>query len=532
MLRRLAPLAVLVATLLAPAPGHAAAARPSVPPMQVPGEARAAAATPDRWLIGTRDTVAAERIARRHGALSLRLPGTFSIATGRARALIAEIRAAGVLVYAEPDVPLERQASFDGQTDGWARSAVMPPDLPAPAPDAAVGIIDSFVDGQHPDLAGHVSFLPSPYTEVMTDAHGTMVASAVAGAANGSGVTGVFPGAPIVSFGLPAEFGCAEVSNGVVALAEAKVRVINMSLGGPSPCFTLYRATMQAYGAGIVIVAAAGNEFQEGNPVMYPAGFPHVLSVAAVDPELGSSFFSNESAAIDVSAPGERVPLAVPGVFDTDGDVDGVTVADGTSFAAPIVAGAAAWLTSARRDLDHGQISDLIRFSATDLLGEGWDSATGFGLVNLPRALTAPTPPSDLLEPNDDISLVDGRVFARPDPPVWRGFGTRTIRATVDEAEDPADVYRVSLPARSALTVLVRPRYGDPDLEFYDRPARTIYSRRSRVASSYRGAGRTDVVRLVNRSRRRRTGYVVVFVPVEARYADAGYTLRIRRGRR
>lgn len=525
-------LAVLAGTL-ALAPGAAAAGTPySAPPMEVPAEVRAAAATAGRWLVGTQATPAADRIARRHGARRLRLAGTFSIPALRARALIEALRAEGVLVYAEPDASLRAQASFDGQTERWARSAVVAPDVPPPAPDAPIGIVDSYVDGGHPDLAGHVSFLRSPYTESVADAHGTMVASAAAGAANGSGVTGVFPGAPIVSWGLPDAINCSAVADGVFALVEANVRVINMSIGGTRSCFTLYRATMQAYGAGVVVVAAAGNEFQLGNPVVYPAAYPHVLSVAAVDSALDSSYFSNENAAIDVSAPGEAVPVAAPVAFDPDTDPDGVTLADGTSFAAPIVAGAAAWLTSARRDLDHGQIADLVRFSATDLGEDGWDASTGFGLVNLPRALAAPRPPTDPLEPNDDVSLVDGRVFTRPDPPVWSGSGRRTITATIDFAEDPADVYRVSTPARAALNVVVRPRYGDPDLEFYDRPARTIFGSRFRVAASRRGVRRTDVVRIVNRSRRPRVGYVVVYVPSEARYDDAGYRLQISRARR
>ena len=60
--------------------------------------------------------------------------------------------------------------------------------------------------------------------------------------------------------------------------------------------------------------------------------------------------------------------------------------------------------------------------------------------MNIPKALVAPTPLNDPLEPNDDIAFVDGTAFRTPDPYVWRGFPHGPIRASVDEIEDPIDV--------------------------------------------------------------------------------------------
>ncbi len=500
--------------------------------MELPADARAATASGQRWLIGTPNSARARQIARRHGARALRLPGTYSIAADQARALSAELRRDQQLIYAEPNVRLSPKASFDGQIDRWARAAVVPPDLPAPAAKGAVGIVDSYVDGDHPDLSGRVSYLPSSYTDEIVDGHGTMVASIVSGANNGTGVTGVFPGVPVVSWGLPEEFGCAEAADGVQALTDANVQVINLSIGGPNDCFTLYRAIMWAYGAGIPVVAASGNEFQEGNPVSFPAAFPHVLSVAAVDGELQSSFFSSENAAVDLAAPGEGIPVATPLVFDTDAVRDGVTTADGTSFAAPMVAAAAAWLGSARRNLDQGQVSDLLRLTATDLGPRGWDSSTGFGLLNLRTALSAPAPRRDPLEPNDDIVLVDGTAFDGADPPIWRGYGKRTISANVDLTKDPVDVYRITVPARAVVQVRMSPSFGDPDLEVFDGRARTVYRNRGLIGRSTRGEGNTDSVRFVNRDRRRRAFYLVAYVPEEAKFADAAYRLQVKRTRR
>ena len=165
------------------------------------------------------------------------------------------------------------------------------------------------------------------------------------------------------------------------------------------------------------MVAASGNEFAEGNPVIFPAAYPHVLSVASLNPTLTSSFFSTPNAAVDVAAPGVDVPVATPGAFDTeDGVVDGVTLASGTSFAAPIVSGAAAWLATARPDLTNGQLADTLRRSARDVAPAGYDTNTGFGLVNLGAALALPAPARDVLEPNDGITFVNGSVFSQPDP--------------------------------------------------------------------------------------------------------------------
>jgi hypothetical protein len=341
----------------------------------------------------------------------------------------------------------------------------------------------------------------------------------------------VLPGAPLVSYALPAQLLCSQVAEGVARLAKAKVGVINISLGSPSPCATLYRAVEQAIGAGIVVTAAAGNDYQQGNPVIYPAAFPHVLSVAAVDAELQASAFSNANAGVDLSAPGERVPLAIPLAFDTkDGARDGITLADGTSFAAPMVAGAAAWVRTVRPELTGGQIADTLRIGARDLPPSGWDRDTGWGLLDVSAALSIRTPRIDPLEPNDDMPLVDGVYFGRPDPPIYTGHGSRSVRATVDAAEDPFDVYRIRVPRRSSLKAVVNPYYGDPDLYAFDGSARDVNSRRALVQRSAHDGG-PERVDLVNRGRRTLTGYVVVNAASTSGSIDASYRLTVSRTR-
>jgi subtilisin family serine protease len=357
-----------------------------------------------------------------------------------------------------------------------------------------------------------------------------MVASAAAATAGNGGVMGVFPGAPIVSYGT-SDLSCSDIVRGLDALVERRVPVINISLGSPLPCVAEHVAIEQAIGEGVVIAAAAGNELQSGNPVEYPAGYPHVLSVASVQQDgYAPSGFSNANAAIDLSAPGEGVPVAVPPAFDVeDGVSDGVSTASGTSFAAPIVAGAAAWLRAARPGLSGAQIADVLRSGALDLGPQGWDQASGWGLVNVPGALQQADPPIDPQEPNDDIPFVDGTYFRDPDRSVYSGRSRRLV-AAVDFAEDPYDVYRIRVPRRSALTATVRPLYGDPDLLAYHDGARTLGSRRAIVGRSRRYSG-PDRVRLINRGRRSTSGYLVVRASAQAGTIDSRYTLSVVRTR-
>jgi hypothetical protein len=454
------------------------------------------------------------------------------VPTGRARSLAAALRARGLLLYAEPNVLMHRQSLIEGGQDGWARGAVVPLSLTPPAPGVGIGIIDDFVDPTNADVGPQTTYLNAgPNGPQVLGPHGTEVASAAAAAANGTGVMGILPGAPLVSYGMPTEFTCADVANGIDAEVQAGVRIINLSLGGPD-CFTMFRAVQGAYAAGRLVVAAAGNEFQAGNPVVYPAAYPHVLSVAAIRPDFQPASFSSANVAVDVAAPGQAVPVAIPLAFDTqDGAQDGITLADGTSFASPIVAGAAAWVASARPTLTNGQVADVLRSSAVDLPPKGYDRDTGFGVINVPRALAAPTPRIDPLEPNDGITFVDGTAFGKPDPPVWRGYGTRSIRATADIAEDPVDVYRIRVPGRFAFRIRVRPTFGDPELTVFSSKARSIDDTRHVLARSSRRGLRTERVDLVNRAGSARGAFVMVSIADTSGQLNTSYRLEFQRMR-
>lgn len=512
--------ATVVAALLAAAPAAAFA-----PPLELPGRV-AAAGSAGGHLVGADDTARSRAVLAAGRARSLG-GGAWRVPAAGARTTVLALRAAGALRWSERNRPLRRAAAFETGGDGWGRSGIGVPAgvVPNVAP---VAVIDDPVDPATPDLAGRVQSLGAPFA-AGSGAHGTQVASVVASAADGRGIIGVLPGAPVLSIGV-SELSCASVTEALHRAIDAKAAVVNLSLGGPH-CFTLYAAVQEAVARGMVIVAASGNDYAAGNPVTYPAAYPHVLSVGALDRADRSSGFSTANLGVDLAAPGEGVPVATPPALDaTDGTPDGLETVDGTSFAAPMVAAAAAWVRSVRPRLSSDQVGDVLMASARDVAKAGYDADTGYGALNIEAALRIAPLPKDWLEPNDDISSVDGTVFGRADPFVWRGGAPRTVRATGDYANDPYDVYRIRVPARRGAAIAVTARRTDPDLYVLTSRARSVADRDELIARSRRPAGRRDSVRIVNTARRAQTAYVVVDFAGE-RSLDAEYRLGFRRAR-
>lgn len=408
-------------------------------------------------------------------------------------------------------VPAAASASaYEADPYGYARGLVVPAGLAPPPAFAPIGLVDDVIDGADvPDVAQAKVLKKSPGQKLdlaaeADVAHGTEVASVAAGRADGQGVIGVAPGAPLLSWGYKT-LACSEVADGILALADAGAKVINLSFETEDGCAPLRLAVAAAYGQGALVVASAGNEARHGNPTEYPASYPHVLTVGALSLGLTPAEFSSSGRGVDLAAPGEAIPVALPAALDRDGTADGLTRVDGTSFAAPMVSGVASWLIAARPGLTPSQYGDLLRATAKDTGAAGWDAASGFGLVALAGALTAPVPPTDRGEPNDDAAQVDGTDFERPDP-----FLTGSVQATAAPAEDPADFYRVRVKARSTKTI------------------RLTTTSRALTLSGYRGATRVasgKTIRLRNPGARSRTFYAVVRASGDRVKTALAYTL-------
>jgi hypothetical protein len=537
---QLAALAALVAACAAPTTASAALrGADGAPRVALPGDAAAAGvqADPAGWIVGAQPGRAAARIARAHGARHI-AGGAWRTSRTGARDLAADLRAAGLLRYAEPDrystrtqapAPDPLSASSPWRTRIVDPSLVPPPVTPA---SPLIALVDSQLDITHPEFkSGNVATTGG---QPLTDFHGTATAAVAAAGANGVGNLGVWPGARALNVALPSRILCSDSARQIDAARRAGAAVINMSYGSTQRCTTEADAIQRAVRAGIVPVAASGNEFDQGNPNEFPAMLPHVLTVAALAEDDRPTFFSSESAAVDVSAPGMNVLTAVPARsgkdFDGDGQVDGFASVSGTSFSAPMVSGAVAWIRAARPELTQDQVQNVMRFGARDIGDPEYEPATGYGILSVAGALARPAPPADAAEPNDDVRFVDGRAFGKAAKPVFRKDGrTATVSATADVFEDPIDVYRIKVRAGSRAKIRLAPSVGDPDLYVFRGGVRSVGA--APLARSRKGTGRTDSATVRNRRGWTATYFLAVGFSRDKRprLLNASYSLRVSR---
>lgn len=267
-------------------------------------------------------------------------------------------------------------------------------------PNLLIAVLDSGIDYTHPDLASKVISTGKDFINNDNDAmddhwHGTHVAGIIAAATNNTeGIAGVawdcrlLPGKIISAEGegdysdlIEALIWAADYSSG-----QAKVGVINMSVGGDEPAQALRAALEYAFNKGIVLVAAAGNDGVAG--VLYPAAYDEFcLAVSASDYQDEVAGFSNSGPQIDVAAPGVWVLSTIP-IAMTDPGYLPYAFATGTSMAAPHVAGFAALIKASKPWLSPGDIMKLIKYTPDDIETAGRDNYAGYGRINTERALS------------------------------------------------------------------------------------------------------------------------------------------------
>jgi serine protease len=180
-------------------------------------------------------------------------------------------------------------------------------------------VLDTGIDRDHPALKGNfekgqdfVNDNNRPYDVADHVGHGTHVAGTIAAEFGADGFVGVAPRAKILAGRVCSEQGCSNiaVAQGIQWGIQEKVDVINMSLGGPFATASEKRAVEAAEAAGVIIVAASGND---GKPkVSFPASFPTAIAVGAVNDKIQKADFSNWGPQLDVVAPGVAVISAVP----------------------------------------------------------------------------------------------------------------------------------------------------------------------------------------------------------------------------
>lgn len=290
--------------------------------------------------------------------------------------LLSSLALGAVIPPDDPLVPEQWHLPQVGAFDAWALSQ---------GANVVVAVVDTGVDASHPDLAGRVRGgvdLVNPGTPPDDpNGHGTLVAGVIAAVlGNGVGGVGVAPQASILPVRVLDSGGTGssqDVAEGIRWATRNGADVINLSLaeapglvGGTGGIIgsDVEAAISEAHAAGVVVVAAAGNEGRTTTP--YAPETP-VIVVGAANRQNQVWPHSNRDGRT-LFAPGvEIISTYIQG---------GYARADGTSFAAPVVSGGAAILRSAGRTPQ--QVRDLL--FATARPGAG-----GAGLVDLAAATTA-----------------------------------------------------------------------------------------------------------------------------------------------
>lgn len=226
--------------------------------------------------------------------------------------------------------------------------------------------------------------------------HGTHVATTLVSAANdGVGIAGVAPGCtimPIKVLGADASGSYEAIAGGIRYAADQGAQIINLSLNGKKPAVILEDAVKYATDKGCLIVAAAGNEGQNG--VGFPARYSQCLAVGATRFDGQLATYSNRGWGLSLVAPGgdttldqnkDGYPDGIVGqTFDPHVGYDsfGYFFYAGTSMAAPQVSGVAALALSVNPRLSRDDLRIALLSTATDLGRRGWDPIYGYGLVN------------------------------------------------------------------------------------------------------------------------------------------------------
>ncbi|MDC7123600.1 S8 family serine peptidase [Cellulomonas fimi] len=352
------------------------------------------------------------------------------------------------------DVQLDhvRRASWwpDDEWLPWAEPYVQLARLPrawdvARGDGVVVAVLDSGVDATHEDLQGSVL----PGVDLVDDdddpsdpaGHGTLVAGIVAARAdNGVGLAGAAPDATILPVRvLDADgFGTdSVVAEGIAWAVAHGADVVNLSLGGPETSPVLASAINAAVDAGVVVVAASGNEGTEvaQYPAAYAPTIDGLLSVGAVDRWGALAGWSSWGDTVTVTAPGEMV--AGPG---TGGDY---VYGSGTSFAAPMVSGVAALLAAHTPTLTPAQVEQRLVTTARDAGQRGRDAYYGAGIVDAAAAVTAGDTARAATAAPLDRAPGDPQNDAPGTPTVAAGTGVTGTLAP----EGDVDWYQVRVPA-------------------------------------------------------------------------------------
>ncbi|HEY3280678.1 MAG TPA: S8 family serine peptidase [Armatimonadota bacterium] len=409
----------------------------SVIPVAPPEDAEGDVAVPGKVLLGTRARSEAEALAAGLGLPVVGWIGPLGIAelavpegmegayaallSLRPEARFAEVARTRCAQRVPRDTFYSSKQSYlavDQAPAAWSISTG--------SPDVIIAVVDSGVDTNHPDLKAKLLpgldliSLDAPMSDSL--GHGTFVAGvAAAESDNQVGIAGVSWGSRVLPTRIlgPDGVGDTFAEAGAIAWSvDQGAKVVNLSLGNPQPSDAEREAVGYAQAHDVLVVAAAGNSYQYGNPTYYPAAYPGVLAVGAVTVSDVHAPYSNAGPYVSVCAPGGGTDsTGFHSIFGTaplslSGGYQGMT---GTSAAAPQVTGLAALIRSVKPSLTAPQVKALIERTAVDLGSPGRDDLFGYGRVDFLAALKAAagpdtTPPVAAITAPSEGAVVDGVV--------------------------------------------------------------------------------------------------------------------------
>lgn len=260
-----------------------------------------------------------------------------------------------------------------------------------------VGVLDTGIDENHPDLSGQIDHY---YHDGVSGAdiigHGTHVSGIIAAnPTNKVGIAGItkcklnvwkiFTDDPNPEDG---EFYVDDIlyNRALNAAREQGMNVINLSIGGGASSSLERKLFKKLIDAGTTVVAAMGNEFKEGNPIEFPGAYPGVIAVGAIDPANRRAGFSNTGKHISISAPGVQILSTLPMTKSSERKETKYAAWDGTSMATPHVTAAASLVLAKSGGLSPAQVKARLTKTATSV--DGTTREVGAGLLNLAAALS------------------------------------------------------------------------------------------------------------------------------------------------
>jgi subtilisin family serine protease len=306
--------------------------------------------------------------------------------------VVRELEADRLVAWAQPNYLFMLQqngprSEGDAAQYGLAKLRLPQAHALAKGDNVLVAVVDSAIDGNHPELAGSVAdTFDALSTPATPHQHGTAIAGLIA--AHGR-LMGSAPDAKILAVRAfdPKDAGAEGTTFNILKsldwAAAQGARVINMSFAGPDDP-ALHRSLEAARKKGIVLVAAAGNAGAK-SPPLYPAADPNVIAVSATDADDKLFEQSNRGRHIAVAAPGAQILVAIPG--------NGYEMSSGTSYSAAEISGIVALMLQRKPDLTPDKIKAILRATAKDLGPKGPDVMFGAGLADAYGAITAEIEP-------------------------------------------------------------------------------------------------------------------------------------------